>query len=265
MWTGTVVHGIAERALRHALMGLEEEGKVTEWSLEAMQAAAQRTVNEDIDGSASGRWLARPSRRTGFAEHYYKEPVSRADWDAAADEIRRQVQNLHAHRIYRRLLVTASRIVEMEELRRFPVGDPAMRAEVYLAVDVMVGDGHGGVVIIDWKTGESHDDGDIAAQLGVYGLYATQQLGVPEDRVVAMHVNLRHGTETRHVVGPAEIAAAREVIGRETQEMRATLADPVANIANKEDFPPIAEGDRRCRYCNFRRSCGREGSGTLGK
>ena len=115
------------------------------------------------------------------------------------------------------------------------------------------------MVILDWKTGAHHDDRDIAAQLGAYGLYAAQELGVPEDRVTALHVNLRLGTETRHPVGPDEIAAARATIARDMAELRAPLRDVAANLADPQDFPPLPPGDPACRRCNFRRSCGREG------
>ncbi len=258
MWTGTVVHGIAEEGLKRAMGDLQRGGHVRDWPLEDMRHAANRQVSEDIDGSESGAWLQRPAKRTGFAEHYYATPVTREDWDAAADEIDRQVITLHENRIYQRLLASADRLTEVEELRRFTVGDPAFGAEVYLAVDAMVGDGKGGVVIIDWKTGSNHDDAEIASQLGIYGLYATQELGIPEDRIVAMHVNLRHNTETRHAVGPTEIALAREAVRAGVTELRAPLKDVARNIAEKDDFPTLAEGSAKCGWCNFRRSCGRE-------
>lgn len=254
MWTGTVVHGVAEQGLKRAMEDADRRLPTSDWPLEAMRRFARTRAEEDIAGSKSGRWLRRPSKLTGFAEHYYDLPVGEAEWAAALAEIDRQVTNLAENRIYKRLRVAASRIREVEELRRFPVGD----AEVYLAVDALVGDGSGGVVIIDWKTGDNHDDAEIGAQLGIYGLYATQELGVPEDRIIAMHVNIRHGTETRHPVGPAEIEAARQAVATGIADMRGALVDVPNNIARKEDFPALAEGADRCRWCNFRRVCGRE-------
>ena len=253
MWTGTVVHGIAEQGLKRAMEEADRRLPISDWPVEAMRALARRGAEADIEGSRSGRWLNRPSRLTGFAEHYYEVPVTDAEWQAALDEIDRQVGNLVENRIYKRLRVAAARIREVEELRRFSVGD----AEVYLAVDALVGDGTGGVVIIDWKTGENHDDAEIGAQLGVYGLYATQELGVPEDRIVAMHVNLRHDTETRHPVGAAEIEAARSTIATSTASMRERLADVAGNLALPEAHPPLPVGDPACATCTFRGICGR--------
>ena len=247
MWTGTVVHGAAEEAI-----GRLRSGK---WiDVEAGVELAVRTARADIEGSSSGRWLERPAKRTGFREHYYDEPVDGADWEAAIAEIERQVRGLYANRIFRRIAQVPDRVLEVEELRRFRVGS----TDVYAALDVLMSDGSGGVVILDWKTGEAHADEEIAAQLGVYGIYATQQLGIAVDRVRAMHVNLRHGTETTHTVGPAEIEAARAEIEHSVGQMRAKLRDVATNAADPEDYPMVPEEDRRCRWCNFRRTCDRE-------
>lgn len=247
MWIGTVVHQIAETGVK---LGRRRGGADVEDAVRAARGRAER----DIEGSVTGAWLARPARRTGFADHYYGVEVAPASWATAVDEIERQVRNLHRSRIFRRLLDVPERIREVEELQRFPVAD----GEVYVSLDVLVDDGRGGVVIIDWKTGDAHDDETIAAQLGIYGLYATEVLGVPADRVVAMHVNLRHEVETRHPVGPAELDAARTEVAEGLALLRSRLVDVPGNVARKEDFPPLPEGDRRCRWCTLRRSCGRE-------
>lgn len=247
MWTGTVVHGAAESAIRRLASGatLDLEGGV--------RGTVQR-AREDIEGSQTGAWLQRPAKRTGFREHYYGETVEPAAWDAALAEIERQVRGLHENKVFRRIAQVPERVMEVEELRRFRVGS----AEVYASLDVLMADGAGGVVIIDWKTGEAHSDEVIAAQLGVYGIYAAQELGIPTDRVKAMHVNLRHGTLTLHPVGPAEIEAAREEIETSVASMRALLTDVAGNTTDQTDYPMVAEGNARCRYCSFRRGCARE-------
>lgn len=249
MWTGTVVHGIAEEGIRRVMAGRTLDVDL------AVRVATHR-ARGDLAGSLSGWWLGRPARRTGFREHYYGEPIDPAAWEGAIDEITRQVRNLHTNRIFRRIAQVPGRVLEVEELQRFRVGS----TEVYVSLDVLMSDGQGGVVIIDWKTGDAHKEAVIAAQLGVYGIYATQQLGVPTDRVKAMHVNLRHGTETLHAVGPAEIDAARAEIEASVAEMRARLVNVEHNVADREEYPTLPEDDPRCRWCSFRRSCGRENS-----
>lgn len=242
LWTGTLVHGLAEGLLLRAGEGqaLSEE--------EAVDLALER-ANRDIRDSELRR--GRPGKQARFQEHYYQVEV---DWDPVVDEIVRQTRGLFQNRIFRRLLQVPERIREVEKLQRFAVGD----AEVYVSLDVLVDDGQGGAVIIDWKTGDAHDDAEIGAQLGVYGLYVHGVLGVPDDRIVAMHVNLRHQEETRHPVGETEIAAARESIATGMAAMRAKLRNPERNLANQEDFPPLDPGSARCQWCVFRRSCGRE-------
>lgn len=247
MWTGTVVHGVAEHALRELREG---RGPV---AVEDAVRGALLGARRDIEGSESGAWLARPAKRVGFREHYYEEAVEPEAWAAALDEIERQVRALWEQRIFQRLHAVPERIRELEELRRFRVGD----VDVYVVLDVMVDDGRGGAVILDWKTGNHHESEEIAAQLGVYGLYATQVLGLPAERLVAMHVNVRHASETRHSVGAPEIEHARERIRVTTAAMRAKLVDVAGNVAAREDYPTLAVGDPTCRSCGFRGICGR--------
>ncbi|MDP2307640.1 MAG: PD-(D/E)XK nuclease family protein [Pseudomonadota bacterium] len=247
MWIGTVVHGAAEEGIRR-IVGQRP------LDLEAAVRTTLTRARNDIEGSRTGDWLQRAAKRTGFREHYYGEPVDPSAWEAAIAEIERQVRGLYENRIFRRIGQVPGRVMEVEELRRFRVGS----TEVYAALDVLMADGNGGVVIIDWKTGEAHSNDEIAAQLGVYGIYATQELGVPTDRVKAMHVNLRHAVETTHAVGPAAIEAAREEIEAGVTQMREKLRDVPGNVAEREDYPMVPEGDSRCRWCSFRRSCARE-------
>ncbi|HND00388.1 MAG TPA: PD-(D/E)XK nuclease family protein, partial [Myxococcota bacterium] len=140
-WVGTLVHGIAENLLKEAIHGenpLEDEAA----------DRAVRTANRQI--RESERQLGRPGRATRFAEHYYGEGVTDVEWEAAYAEIERQVRVLFEHRIFRRLLQVPERILDVEELRRFAVALPdAPAAEVYVALDVLVSDGRGGVVIVD--------------------------------------------------------------------------------------------------------------------
>ncbi len=245
-WIGTRVHGAAEQAIGALCSSRPPD-------VEANVAQLRRQLQADIDGSRSGAWLQRPSKRVGFREHYYGEPADETTWTAATAEVERQVRGFYTNRLYQRLVAVPERVLEVEQLRRFWVGD----AEVYVALDLLVDDGRGGVVVVDWKTGEQHDHHEVAGQLGVYGLYTTRQLGVPEDSVLTMYVNLRSGTETRHRVGPPEISKAEQEIREGVDSMRAQLTDPAQNVAELERFPPLPPGAPACVRCNFRGVCGR--------
>ena len=247
MWIGTSVHRAAEAELRRCRDGEEP------WTVEDAVGAARRRAEADLAESKDGRWLQRPAKRLGLTEHYYEEPIERGGLEADIAEIERQVRVLWDQRLFRRLREVPDRIVELEDLRRFRVGD----AEVWVVLDAMVLDGRGGAAIVDWKTGAAHAESDLDAQLGVYGLYASNVRGIPVANLTAFHVNLRLGEEARHAVGVAALGAAESRIGASMAAMRAALVDVAANRAEEPAFPPLPEGDAECRRCNFRGVCGR--------
>ena len=247
MWVGTRVHRAAEEILRAARAGWPVP--TANEAVAQVRAQAQR----DVADSRSGAWLARPAKRVGFVEHYYGVDVAPEAWAAAIDEVGRQVQVLFDNRVFRRLLAVSDRIRELEDFKKFDLGD----VPVIVVLDVLVHDDRGGAVIVDWKTGEHHDDGEIGAQLGVYGLYATRVLGVPVGSLSAMHVNLRHGTQTTHAVGPDAMLEAERAFREGAVRMRAKLVDVEGNVAREDDFSPRPEGHPGCTRCNFRGVCGR--------
>jgi len=246
LWIGTVVHDLAEGALRDLLDGRQPDPG---WH---QQRALQR-ARRDIADSEAGRWRAAPNRFCAFQEHYYGVTVPGEAWDEAIQVIGQQAARFFEDPVVHRLCQVPDRLIEVEKLAQVEVeGVP-----VWVKLDALVSDGRGGAVVIDWKTGAHHQDEQIAAQLGTYGLYCTIEHGLPPDRIVAMHVNLRLGERTRHPVGPDVQARTREEIRASAAAMRARLADPAANVARSEDFPMLPEGDPTCAGCAFRRGCGR--------
>jgi hypothetical protein len=246
-WIGVIVHDVASRGLVRAMRGEPEDAA-------AALVFADRTVRVQFARSRDGTWRRQTGReRVGLPEHYYGEPLPDDAEDAAAREVAALVEALHAHPFYRRMLAVPHKIAEQEVLREFLVD----RDPVLASLDVLMWDGQGGAVIVDWKTGRHHEGADIAAQLGAYGLYAAQERGVPRDRIRAVHVNLRDGTTTTHAVGEREIEAARARIAEDMAAMRARLRDIPANEAAAEDYPLLPAGSTDCARCNFRGTCGR--------
>jgi len=143
--------------------------------------------------------------------------------------------------------------LEVERLAQVAVGD----VPVWVKLDALVADGRDGVVVIDWKTGQKHQEQAVSAQLGVYGLYCSTVHGFPPERIQALEVNLRSGERTQHPITAERLDEARAQIERSAGRMRARLADPAANAAREEDFPPLPEADPTCRTCAYRGSCGR--------
>ena len=244
MWLGTVVHDVAEEALKALAQGERP------WVERAVELGLER-ARRDIASSQAGRYRENPKKQPGFQEHYYAEPEP--DWDAELAEIERQIQNLFGHPVFRRMMDVPERILEVEILRSVPIeGVP-----VWVKLDALMQGNDGGVVIVDWKTGRDHDDASIAQQLGVYGIYAVQLRGVPVEKVQALHVNLRHNTHTAHPINAEFVAQSRDFVARSAEAMRAGLSDRERNVAPEDGYPMLPEGDERCARCRFRRDCGR--------
>ncbi|MBN1335682.1 MAG: PD-(D/E)XK nuclease family protein [Deltaproteobacteria bacterium] len=249
MWIGTLVHEAAEEALKALCHG---RPVVPDTLLARSRARAAHQVQE----SASGAALRASGKATVFQEHYYREPIPDGAWDAAIEEVGRQIRTFLADPVYLRLCQVPDRLMEVESLEQVDVeGVP-----VWVKLDALVSDGRGGCVIVDWKTGAAHDSDAIGEQLGVYGLYCQIHHGIPPSDLVAMHVNLRYGTRAQHRVDDQTLEATRRTIATSACAMRSLLEDPSRNVASRERFPMLPLGDPTCRGCPFRRTCGRETS-----
>ena len=195
-------------------------------------------------------------------DHYYELGTTREEWDASQAEIARQVGGLFDNPVFLRLTRVPGRIEEVERLAQVLVGD----VPVWVSLDVLVRDGEGGLVIIDWKTGAAHDPETVSRQLGVYGVYvmdryfgirATQQTKRPVGQLKAMYANLRENTFSVYGVDEEGLAATTAAILESAALMREKLTDVPDNSALEEDFPMVDEGSEHCLRCPFRRTCGR--------
>lgn len=247
MWIGTVVHDMAEGALKDLQGGRQPNP-------DYHVRRAMNRAHRDIRDSRGGGWRDRPSRVCAFQDHYYGAEPPPETWDEALGVIEAQVRAFWERPAFRRMCQVPDRLMEVEELTQVLVGD----VPVWVKLDALVSDGRGGAVVVDWKTGQHHKTQVVAAQLGVYGLYCTMQHSIPADRIIAMHVNLRSGEHTQHPIDDAILDQARADIEASADAMRTKLVDVPGNIASAEDFPKLPEGDERCAGCQFRRSCERE-------
>jgi hypothetical protein len=243
-WLGTTVHQVAEHVLKRAQQGREV---VEEEELELALDVAVQSIRD----SEAGLGMAFPAKYVHFQEHYYG---IKTEWDGVLEELEGLLKNLFANRIFQRLQSVPERILEVEELHRFSVD----KDELWVSLDVLVEDGQGGGVIIDWKTGSFHEDATIQAQLGIYGLYASMVRNIPESKLKALYVNLRYDTETQATVSPAALTVAKATLRSSLSRMRGLVT--AENEASRSDFPLIPEGSERCLTCNFRGSCGRKGA-----
>jgi CRISPR/Cas system-associated exonuclease Cas4 (RecB family) len=126
---------------------------------------------------------------------------------------------------------------------------------VFAAPDFVVEDEQGGLHIVDWKTGRAGKAN--VAQLSVYGLYVTEKLGAPLERITAHIVYLRTGEVTRYEHLREGVAEARRRISTYTADVRSRLTDVANNVAGDPDMFPMTDDRSLCRSCKFQEICGR--------
>ena len=249
-WLGIHVHEAAEWLLQ-SVRGGESP------TPEQLVLRSLRRANQQIEDSKFSRYLKSPKKYPGFVEHYYGEETT--PWEPLTDELVRQVEGLFDNAVLLRLTRVSERIREVEELRQIEIkGIP-----VWVSLDVLVEDGQGGFVIVDWKTGRHHSSSTVSAQLGVYGVYVRSNYLSSADslsgpRIRAMYVNTRENTYETFVVDQEMMEAATHTIITSARAMKDKLSDESENIAEKSTFPRIQEGSEECTRCVYRRTCGRE-------
>ncbi|MEE2751228.1 MAG: PD-(D/E)XK nuclease family protein [Myxococcota bacterium] len=248
MWMGTLIHEAAERSLKTLTWAQP-------WGVENALAWIDDRARQDVVGSREGTDRRRPSKRVEFQEHYYDVEDVSEDWEDNFQEMARQVHGLFENPVFVRLTRVPQRIRMVEDLIKVDLEGIG----VWVSMDALVEDGRGGVVIIDWKTGKSHSDEEVGRQLGIYGLYAREKLGLSPERIRALHVNLRDGTYKTHPISQPQLEQSATDLRASAAEMRDRLRDSAANEGDMEDFPMLEKGDSTCFHCQFRRSCGREG------
>ncbi len=241
-WVGNIVHDAAQAALEGLLAGELP-------AAEAAAAAAVARANSDISASEQGAWRRDPRAQPGFQEHYYGtrpwEP-----WSVTLEDISTLVHALYAHPIFRRITQVPERLVEVEELVEVELGGVPVRVRL----DALIRDGSGGMVVIDWKTGRSHRPEELRRQLAVYGLYVRDRHGASS---VGIFANIRLNTWGAWEHDGAFLEQLAAFIGASWAEMCA--ADPPEQqiLEVEERFAKLPGGSRQCRWCPFRRDCGR--------
>ncbi len=246
MWIGSLVHDAAETALK----GLQRGRPVR---LDHLLDMISDRARSELEASQRGLWRQNPSRVTAFQEHYYKVERPPEAWNKATAQIRSQVRHLYDNPVYLRLTQVPDKLQEVEGLEKIDVGG----IPVWVKLDALVADGRGGLVIIDWKTGTSHDNAAIATQMGVYGLYCADRYQVSPEKLIAMHVNLRTGKQLRHPIDDDGLERTKQHVASSSNQMLNMLRDQDSNQATAEDFAMLAAGSAFCSRCRFRGTCQR--------
>jgi hypothetical protein len=214
----------------------------------ADEAIARMRV--DFRASRDRGYLNDPRATLGLLEHHYGESVADQHWLALAEMVRRSIEGFF-NEAWLPLVrqIPAHDWLALEELLEFALaGD-----RVYVKMDLAFRRSDGGVTIVDWKTGRRTPRPD-GLQLGVYALYAVEAWQLSPAEIQVVEVNLATRGTGSATVSDAQVANARETIGRAFVEMRAPLHDVGLNIARSEDFAPRPRPDS-CPRCPFREVC----------
>lgn len=140
---------------------------------------------------------------------------------------------------------------------RFEVGDDEAAVPVHVIADHLYRAGGDRRVVVEWKTGQVRG---ATEQVGLYVLALTQREALQPEQVVGVAVYLAHYQEAP-LVGSAEIVEAARVRVRKARRAAQELVldgDLQENQPQHlEVFEQLPEGSKECRWCSFRRLCGR--------
>lgn len=245
-WLGQLVHEAVATVLRGIVWRRPED----EGALRArLLADAERAI-----GIARGE-LAVPQDGppVGFVELEYGDDPGDAAWAETLVDLAARFDDLMVHPVMRRLRAVPDRIVEVDRLRK-------VRLEgyrLYVAPDVLVADGQGGRVIVDWKTGRSHDPETVARQMAVYAWWIHHDDGIPIERIRGLQANVPGDA---HLTVPFEarhLDETRQTVADSVARMQALLDDPDKDTASMEAFEVLPHGSEACAGCRFQRPCGR--------
>lgn len=245
-WLGQLVHEAVATVLRGIVWRRpEDEGALRTRLL----ADAARAV--DI---ARGRAPEPPGGPpVGFVEVEHGEDPGDEVWDATLADLAARFDDLMVHPVLRRLRAVPDRIVEVDRLRKVRLDG----FRLYVAPDVLVADGHGGRVIVDWKTGRSHDPELVAQQMAVYAWWVHHDDGIPIDRIKGLQANVPGAEHLTVCFEPRHLELTKQTVAESVARMQALLVAPDRDEAVAEAFEPLEPGAEACQSCRFRGPCGR--------
>lgn len=245
-FVGILVHEIAERLLR-----MIRDGRTID--REAVLEDAARQARRAIEDALAGLYRLDPTKYHGFVDVELADDTPPEHWAMTVDDVVLQVRALLDHPVFERLLEVPDRIVEIEELERVPIA----RVPTWVALDVLVRDGRGGFVVIDWKTGHLFDLPTIRQQVAVYATYVARKYEVPTRVIRGLAVSTRHGKFAELGFEPSAFTGVQDLVRRSASEMLAVLPDPETDDAPEEALPMLPDDAPACVTCRYRKLCGR--------
>lgn len=240
MLIGIAVHETLENLLKS-----QQRGRPLGNPVDLMRAR----LNQTWQDSRRERWREVGAKRCPpLFEHYYEVEVSKERLQELRDKAIACIQRFLESDLYatiQRCGVSSWRSIE--ELAILPLGEDRCFVSPDFAFDR-----DEETWLLDWKTGRPR--ASMKLQLLSYALFARERWDVPVGRLRAFDCFLAEGQLDEIEITEASLAEAEREIRDQITAMKATLADPAANEARKEDMPPTTDGNE-CRRCFFRAIC----------
>jgi hypothetical protein len=245
-WAGQIAHEVAATALEavRAGRGADPDALVTD---------AVRRARRAVADARAGLPALDPRRYVGFEALAYGDDPGDAWWDEAVGAVEAACRGVLAHPLMARLAEVPARIVEVERHVRTGIDDVTL----LVALDVLVRDGRGGLVVVDWKTGAAHDPAEVDAQLAVYALSVSRRFRVAPEKVLGVHASTRDAAFRRVAFDADALAAATARVRASAAAMTALLPDPSVDRLDADALPQLDAGAPACARCRYRRACDR--------
>lgn len=247
MWVGSAVHEVLKWVNTRNLKMGENHVSFIE---------AKDKLNSDMvhswNSSLNARYRQNPRKNFWLVEHYYNEPIGDLEFEDAYSLAEICLENFFLHSIYNQLAEMPSvRILAIEELDKFLFEETLVWAMCDLVLSHNVE-----TWIVDWKTGRKVDE-TYDLQLAVYALYAMNKGWCFDPDRIKLHQAYLFLNEGKDDCASGEVInEASDYIRASVAEMKSYLVDPEHNFAIEADFPMV-DNLGICRYCNFRKACGR--------
>lgn len=222
-----------------------------------IQDEVERRVLKRLRESRNRDWerFGDPRHYSILFEDYYGSGVTDDDRDAALALVRECVNGFASSAYARRAFS-----VPKNRLRIIEPDFDDMKIHIdgvlaYAAPDLVVEDRDGKLHVVDWKTGKPRKAN--VAQLAVYGLYVSEKLGAPLERVTAHVVYLSTGQREMYDNVREGVAEAKRRVSTYVADVKSRLTDVENNIAGDITQFPMTENRMLCRRCNFQDICDR--------
>lgn len=255
-WVGSAVHEWIERILRR----LKEQAEHGQLRFDADTLDVNREVEtltehmrQQYRQSMKGAYRDNPKRNFGLMEHEYEDPVDREGWRRISDKARTALRGWLGSDVLAEIKASDPRQwFAIEHLDQFEIDDVGIWAVPDFARHLE----GGGAALYDWKTGKVEPEGS-RLQMACYSIYMHLKHGIEPGTLTSHLVYLKDDVEVHdYTFTMAELEEARNEIRRSMDEMRSRLRDREANEADRHDFP-MTDDTSKCRFCVYRRLCGR--------